>query len=102
MKEEHNVKTVEIKVCTCTQCVMNGAMDLEESIETLKGLAEELDESFDTDITLNVENVKCLGEDKHGQCSPRVSIDGQLYDKMDSQTLMAEILSIISKDVKSE
>ncbi|MGI6030380.1 MAG: NAD(P)H-dependent oxidoreductase subunit E [Eubacteriales bacterium] len=95
------MKTLPVKICVCTECVMHGALDLVESIETLKNLAEDLDQNFSTDIAVKMESVKCLGE-KHVGRSPRVEIGGVLYDNANSQTIMAEILSIISKDVKAE
>ena len=30
------MKRLDVKVCVCTQCVMNGAMEIVESIESLQ------------------------------------------------------------------
>lgn len=95
------MKTLPIKICVCTECVMHGAMDLAESIENLKNLVDDLDETFSTDIAIEIECVKCLGE-KHVGVSPRVEVNGKLFECTKSQIIMAEILSLISKDVKAE
>ncbi len=85
------MKTLQIEICACAECVMNGAMDIMQSAEEL--LAE-LPQGSEATVT----PVKCLGESKHGVHAPRVSIDGVLFDSADSQTIMAEIISCFKKD----
>lgn len=92
------MEKLDIKVCVCTECVMNGAMDIIESIDGLKEMFENNEDEYDTDIKINVTPVKCLGEPKHGNQSPRVSIDGQIFDNANNETIMAEIMNKIKKD----
>lgn len=36
------MKSIRVVVCVCTQCIMNGAMDIIESVESLKKLKYEM------------------------------------------------------------
>jgi NADH:ubiquinone oxidoreductase subunit E len=87
-----------IKVCTCTECVMNGSMDIMESIENLKEMSGELSEKYETDTEIEVTPVKCLGDSKHGAYSPIVSINDELFKNTDNQTIMAEIVARMKKE----
>ena len=63
-------------------------------------VAEEIKESFGVEIKLNVISDKCIGQPKHGALSPRVSLEGKIIDKADSQTVMEEIIASMSKGLK--
>ena len=93
-------KVLDVKVCVCNECVMNGAMDIMESLEKMDEVAEEIKESFDVEIRLNVISDKCIGGSKHGALSPRVSLAGKVLDNADSQTVMEEIIASMSKELK--
>ena len=90
---------MDIEICVCTECVMNGSMDIMQSIEQLKEMSDELQEKYNTDIELNITPVKCLGERKHGIHSPKISINGQVFENTDSQTIMAEIIALMKKEI---
>lgn len=92
------MKRIDIDVCVCTECVMNGAMNIIESIDGLKEMLEEGTDEYDSDIELAVNPVKCLGESKHGIKSPIVSIDGSMHENVSNETVMAAIMDIIKKD----
>lgn len=91
------MKKLIVEVCVCTECVMKGAMDIVESIESLKKLKVQL--RFNTQI--QIEMRKCLGEAKHGMDSPLVRINGDLLQKASSETVMAKIIGLASQDIKS-
>jgi NADH:ubiquinone oxidoreductase subunit E len=93
------MKNINIEVCVCTECVMNGAMDIIESIERLKEISSELEEQYNTNIEINITPVKCLGDAKHGANSPKVSINGELFKSANSETIMAKIIDMMKKDV---
>ena len=93
-------KVLDVKICVCNECVMNGAMDIMESLEKMHEVAEEIKESFDMEIKLNLISDKCIGESKHGNLSPRVSFEGKVIDNADSQTVMEEIIASMSKELK--
>jgi len=90
-------KVLDVKICVCNECVMNGAIDIMESLEKMDEVAEEIKESFNVEIKLNLISDKCIGEPKHGSLSPRVSLEGKIIDNADSQTVMEEIIASMSK-----
>jgi NADH:ubiquinone oxidoreductase subunit E len=92
------MKNLNIEVCVCTECVMNGSMDIMESIEHLTEMTAELD-GYNNDVEIIVTPVKCLGQAKHGIHSPKVSINGEIFESTNSETIMAEVISAIKKDV---
>lgn len=93
------MKNINIEICVGTKCVMNGAMDIMQSIESLKEISSELPEQYDANIEINISTVKCLEEAKHVCNSPRVSINGKIFENTNSQTIMAEIIDIMKRDV---
>lgn len=90
------MKKLVVEVCVCTECVMKGAMDIIESIESLKKLKVQL--RMNTQI--QVEMSKCLGEARHGEHSPRVRIGGEMMEHADSETAMARIINLASQNVR--
>ncbi len=83
------MKKVKVKVCVCTECVMNGAMDIIESIEGLKKLKVQLR----LNSQFQVETDNCLTGEKHHGRSPLVMVEGELLEKCTSETVMSKILS---------
>ena len=88
--------TIKVDVCVCTECVMNGAMDIMQAIEDMKNLNQEEENNY-ADVNVEITPVKCLGEGKHGKSSPRVSINGTIYDKVNTQTVMSEIITMLQE-----
>lgn len=88
------MKTIEIKVCMCTQCVINGAMDIVESIESLQKLKSQL--RFNAAIKVNATELLC-DKHEHGVRSPLVSVDGEIIEKANTETVTAKIISIVSR-----
>lgn len=93
------MKKLNIEICVCTECIMNGAMDIMESIERLKEMSGELKEQYNTDIEINITPIKCLGDGRHGNFSPKVSINGKIFESTNSQSIMAEIIASMKKEV---
>ena len=88
------MKKLNVKVCVCTQCVMNGAMEIVESIESLQELKTQL--RFGTAI--DVDAHKCLCDGKSADVSPLVIINGERLEKATSEAVMSKIISLISKE----
>jgi len=86
-----------IEICVCTECVMNGAMDIMDSIERLKSMSDQLEDKYDTDIEITIHPVKSLGESKHGKLSPKVAINGKIFENANNSTIMAEIMNEMKK-----
>lgn len=92
------MKDLKIEICVCTECVMNGAMDIMDSAEQLLERTAKMRQEDGGKPQVTVSTVNCLGESKHGEHSPRVAINGTIFENADSQTVMAEIVSSMKKD----
>ncbi len=88
------MRSLEVKVCVCTHCVMNGAMDIVESIEGLQKLKNQL--RFNTAVKIIANECIC-DKTEHGECSPIVSVKGECIANATSETVTAKIISIITK-----
>lgn len=82
------MKKLTVEVCVCTQCVLNGAMHIIESIESLKKLKVQL--RMNTQV--NIVTSSSLVEGKHADLAPVVRINGEIIEKATSETVMARIL----------
>lgn len=88
------MKRLDVKVCVCTQCIMNGAMDIVESIENLQKLRNQL--RFN--MTINVIANECFCGDDDSDCSPIVIINEEKICKATSELVTEKIISIISRE----
>lgn len=91
------MKKLIVEVCVCTQCVMNGAMDIIESIESLKKLRVQLQLNAQIEIVTTT----TLGNGTTAHSAPVVAINGEIIEHADSETIMSRIVEMTSKDVKS-
>lgn len=87
-KGDSVMKELHVGICVCTECVMKGAMEVADSIESLRKVKKHL--GYDGEIYIGMD--KCLGHGKHGQDSPLVLVDGELMKKADSETVMERIV----------
>lgn len=87
------MQKLDVKVCVCTQCVMNGAMDIVESIEGLQKLKAQL--RFN--MTIKVSANESLCEKGETDAAPLVTINSERMEKATSETVTAKIISLISK-----
>lgn len=87
------MKKLTVEVCVCTQCVLNGAMQIIESIESLKKLKVQLRTNTQVQIVTSAD----LVQGKHPEISPLVRINGELIEKADSETVMEKIIAYNQK-----
>lgn len=87
------VKKIKVEVCSGTQCVMMGAMDIVASIQSLSSLKQQLR----MDRKIEIVTSKCFGLCKEGKCGPFVRVDGELIENADSESVMSHIISIVSQ-----
>ena len=87
------VKKIKVEVCSGTQCVMMGAMDIVASIQSLSSLKQQLR----LDRKIHIVTSKCFGLCKEGKCGPFVRVDGELIENADSESVMSHIISIVNK-----
>lgn len=79
---------LKVEVCGCTECVMKGAMELADSIESMKKVKGWL--GYDGTICVTMD--RTLGEPRHGDDSPLVAIEGEIVRHADSETVMEKIV----------
>lgn len=84
---------IEVKVCVCSECIMNGAMDIVESVESLQSLKAQL--RLKSKILVSANEVLCPKGDK--ECSPKVIINGEVFDHTNSETVAEKIVSMIAR-----
>lgn len=87
------MKRITVKVCACTHCILNGAMDIVESIESLRLLRNQIRLNAKIEIIAN----ECLCDHKSGDKSPIVILDGELIKKATSEIVTEKIISSITK-----
>lgn len=86
------MKKLEVKVCACTQCIMNGAMDIVESIESLQKLKNQM--RFNTSVKVIANECLCDKSAAEDQ-SIVVEINGERYEKATPEGIASKIISII-------
>ncbi len=87
------MQRLDVKVCVCTQCVMNGAMDIVESIENLQKLKNQL--RFK--MTIRVIANECLCVKSDNEVAPLVIINDERIERATSDRVTEKIISIISR-----
>lgn len=92
------MKKLTVEVCVCTQCVLNGAMHIIESIEGLRKLKTQLRMNAQVDVV----TTSGLVEGKHSETAPLVRVNGELIEKADSETVMEKVLSQSVRSVKAQ
>lgn len=84
------MKTIDVKVCACTTCVMNGSMSLANSIEELNRVKAQLG----IDAEISVEMCKCVGEAGHNDTAPVASVNGEIITRAKSEIVMEKITEL--------
>jgi NADH:ubiquinone oxidoreductase subunit E len=87
------LKKITVEVCACNRCIMMGAMDIMESVESLKKLKTQL--RLNTQVELIMDKKICgdLGD----EVSPVVSINGEMMTRATPQSVMEQIIKIQRK-----
>ncbi len=89
------MKNIDVEVCLCTQCVMGGAVDIIEAVESLRDLKGIIKRGTKINVTMH----KNLGGQSHPNVAPVVRINGSEYRRTNCETVMSQVLAEISKDV---
>lgn len=94
------MKKVEVKVCVCTACVMNGSVEIMESVESLRHLREQMEDGdmIQGKRELIVATDKCLGVVSHEADSPMVEVNGKVFTKADSESVMSYIIDCFKEE----
>ncbi len=97
------MKKIQVEVCVCTACVMNGSVDIMESVESLRDLRDQMEDNSTRRSNELIEIVtdKCLGGEPHSQKAPMVAIDGKVFPKADAESVMAHIIECIKENTEA-
>ena len=97
------MKKIKIEVCVCTACVMNGSVNIMESVESLRDLREQMEDGFSTEPKSWIEIVtdKCLGGKSHEQDAPMVAINGEVFPKADAESVMARVIACVKENAEA-
>lgn len=87
------MKKLNVEICACNRCIMMGAMDIRESIESLSKLKVQLRLNTRVDLVMEKRICKELGED----VSPVVKINGEYMTKANPQSVMEQIIKLQRK-----
>ncbi|HIT19581.1 MAG TPA: hypothetical protein IAB57_08260 [Candidatus Fimivivens faecavium] len=86
------VRTITVEVCVCTQCVLHGAMNIIESVESMRRLKYEM--RHKTRVELSTISAR------HPEAPPLVKINGEAMENATCQQVMESIVSYVSKSAK--
>lgn len=88
------MKKVNVEICACNRCIMMGAMDIRESVESLKKLKVQLRLNTQVDVVMEKRICKGLGD----EISPVVSINGDIMTHATPQSVMEQVIKLTQRD----
>lgn len=95
------MKKVQVEVCVCTACVMNGSVDIMDSVESLRDLRQQMNDGIEPVQPrgeIEVTTSKCLGDKPHQEDSPMVAINGKVFPKADAESVMSYIVDCLREE----
>jgi len=84
---------ISVELCACNKCIMMGAMDTREHIESLNDL-----EGLDAEISVTMDKKICTKEEH--DVSPLVIINGERIEKANSETVMEKIMQLTKEVIQ--
>lgn len=87
------MKKLNVEICACNRCIMMGAMDILESVESLKKLKVQLRLNAQVDLVMEKRICKDLGE----EVSPVVSVNGEYMTNANPQSVMEQIIKLTQR-----
>ena len=88
-------KTVTVKVCGCSNCMMHGGGEILEALDKIREIDGLLEEG--QEIQMGFENF--VREKPHESESPVVEVNGECYITARAQTITTKVLEQLSKGV---
>ncbi len=85
------MKKIIVEVCACNNCILMGALEIAENIESLKKLRLQL--KFNAKIEVVMSRKIC--ENYSSDDTPVVSVNGNYLIKANSETVMEHIMMLI-------
>lgn len=83
------MNNIKVTVCNCTNCMMNGAADIAEAIESLKKLKVQ----YRVKANVHIENAN-IGT--HGNEAPVVMVNNKVLTNARAETVMSQVLHILN------
>lgn len=87
------MKKLIVEVCACNRCIMMGAMDIIDNVESLKKLKTQLRLNTQVEIIMERRICKDLGDD----VSPVVLINGEIMLRATPQSVMEQIIKLTQR-----
>ena len=87
------MKKLNVEICACNRCIMMGAMDIRENVESLKKLKTQLRLNTQVDLVMSRRICKNLGE----EISPVVSINGEVMTNATPESVMEQIIKLTQR-----
>lgn len=84
---------ITVEICVCAKCVLNGSLQLIESVESLQALKSTLNIVDDIAVTTST---LCEKEASLHEC-PCVKINGQIVKGANPETIMSSIIDTCTK-----
>ena len=87
------MKKLNVAICACNRCIMMGAMDIRENVESLKKLKTQLRLNTQVDLVMSRRICQNLGE----EISPVVSINGEVMTNATPESVMEQIIKLTQR-----
>ena len=87
------MKRLQVQVCACTKCIMMGAMEIMENIESLKKLKVQL--RLQTQIDLIMDKKIC--GDLSDDAAPVVIINDEVIEQATPEIVMEKIVKLTQR-----
>lgn len=84
------MKNITVELCVCPKCVMHGAMDLLENINSIKKM-----KSLRNKYSMKITTAPCLDGCQHDGNRPVVSLNGEILENEKENEVMSRILNVI-------
>ena len=87
------MKRLHVQVCACNKCIMMGAMEIMDSIESLKKLKVQLRLQTQIDVAMDKKICGCLSDD----ASPVVVINEEVIERATPEIVMEKIVKLTQR-----
>lgn len=87
------MKRLQVQICACNKCIMMGAMEIMENIESLKKLKTQL--RLQTQIDVSMDQKLC-GELEDG-AAPVVIVNGEIIERATPEIVMEKVVQLTQR-----
>ena len=87
------MKRLQVEICACNKCIMMGAMEIMENIESLKKLKTQLRLQTQIDVSMD----KKLCGELNDDAAPVVLINGEVIEHATPETVMEKVVQLTQR-----